>query len=309
MTQTVRSMTGQGHAAAHGALGSVNVEVRTINNRGFKCSSRLSDTLMMVENQVEALARAMIHRGTVQLSVAWRQPTQASLPQIDREALQFYVDQLQQIRPADGTVSVHIDLATMMQLPGVMVMPRNTAADRDVVWEFVSAVIVEAIENLNQMRQVEGHRMAESLRVDCQLIRQQLGQIQSLAPRSTETYRQRLDAKVQRLLEANQLQVSQVDLLREVQIYADKVDISEEVTRLDSHLTMFDEILAGHETVAKGMLGKGAPTGRKLDFVIQEMFREINTIGSKASDAEISSHVVEVKCAIERMRELVQNLE
>ncbi len=97
------------------------------------------------------------------------------------------------------------------------------------------------------------------------------------------------------------LQVQPVDLLREVQVYADRVDISEEIVRLGSHLAMFTSVLQGGD--------EPEPTGRKLDFILQEMFRETNTIGSKASDAEISADVVEIKCAIERMRELVQNLE
>jgi len=320
VTQTVRSMTGQGHAQSHapghtstqGDLGSVNVEVRTINNRGFKCSPRLSDSLMMLENKIEALARSMIHRGTVQLSVSLQRPASECLPEVDVDALQTYVGQLQLVRKASGDDSINIDLAALMELPGVLVAPVNSSADGDKLWDFVKAVVVEAIENLNQMRQTEGSRMADSLRADCAVIRDHLQKIQTLTPRSTEHYRERLQTKVKRILEENDLSVGQIDLLREVQIYADKVDISEEVTRLDSHLTMFIDTLAGEDSVGKGpekSTGKAAPTGRKLDFVIQEMFRETNTIGSKASDAEISVHVVETKCAIERMRELVQNLE
>ena len=308
MTQTVRSMTGQGHASAHGDLGSVNVEVRTINSRGFKCSPRLSDTVMMLENKVEALARSMIHRGTVQLSVSWRRPANENLPQIDGDVLKSYINQLQQVCPAPDHNAITIDLASLMQLPGVIVSSQNLATDSDELWDFVRAVIVEAIENLNQMRLAEGERMNNSLRSDCEIIHSHLEMVRSLTPRSTEQYRERLESKVKRILEDNELNVGRIDLLREVQIYADKVDISEEVMRLDSHLTMFIDVLADKSSVGKGA-GKGAPTGRKLDFVIQEMFRETNTIGSKASDSEISAHVVEIKCAIERMLELVQNLE
>ena len=123
----------------------------------------------------------------------------------------------------------------------------------------------------------------------------------------------------------NNLETQPIDLLRETQVYADRIDVSEEITRLDSHLKMFRSVLAGdgHGLVAVGSAPKKPtaadqrpagphgrePTGRKLDFIIQEMFRETNTIGSKSADAEVSAHVVEVKCAIERMRELVQNLE
>jgi uncharacterized protein (TIGR00255 family) len=308
MTHIVRSMTGQGHASAHGDLGSVNVEVRTINNRGFKCSPRMSESLMVFENKIEALARSMIHRGTVQLSVSWRRPASENLPQIDTAVLQSYVDQLQQVRVATGNETTKMDLSALMQLPGVIVSTQNSTTDSDQVWDFVRAVVVEAIENLNQMRASEGERMADSLRTDCELISGHLDTIRALTPRSTESYRERLESKVKKILEDNDLGVAQVDLLREVQIYADRVDISEEVTRLSSHLTMFLDVLSGQDSVGKDSR-KAAPTGRKLDFVIQEMFREANTTGSKASDAEISAHVVEIKCAIERMRELVQNLE
>lgn len=301
-------MTGQGHASVHGDLGSVNVEVRTINNRGFKCSLRLSDSLVALENKIESLARSMIHRGTVQLSVAWRRPATENLPQVDTVVLQSYIDQLQQLRKNSGDETINIDLAGLMQLPGVVIAPQFSSSDSDELWDFVRGVVVEAIENLNHMRRSEGERMADSLRADCDLIRGHLDTIQSLTPRSTEYYRERLETKVKRILEQNDVSVGQVDLLREVQIYADRVDISEEVTRLASHLTMFLDVLAGQNSIGKDS-GKGAPTGRKLDFVIQEMFRETNTTGSKAADAEISAHVVEVKCAIERMRELVQNLE
>ena len=308
MTDVVRSMTGQGHASAHGPLGTVNVEVRTVNSRGFKCSPRVSDSLMTLENKLETLARSMIHRGTVQLSVSWKRPPGENATQIDATLLQGYLTQLQKVRDERGDASLNIDLATLIQAPGVVVSSPDSVADQDQLWEFVQAATVEAIENLNQMRQVEGIRMAESLRSDCQIVGDHLQQIQSLAPRSTDQYRQRLETKVQRILQDNDLNVGQIDLLREVQIYADRVDISEEVTRLESHLAMFLDVLAGKKSVGKDPQ-KGAPTGRKLDFIIQEMFREANTTGSKASDAEISAHVVEIKCAIERMRELVQNLE
>ena len=138
---------------------------------------------------------------------------------------------------------------------------------------------------------------------DCAIVAERLGRVREIAPRAVESYRSRLELKIQRVLEEHDQQVQTVDLLREVQIYADRVDISEEITRLDSHLQMFDDVLGGKEAELR------EPMGRKLDFILQEMFRETNTIGSKAADAEISSHVVEIKCAIERMRELVQNLE
>lgn len=308
VTHCVRSMTGQGHASAHGDLGSVNVEVRTINNRGFKCSPRLSDSLNTLENKIESLARSMIHRGTVHLTIVYRGPASEQMPELDQEVLQAYVDQLQRVSDQTTGEGIQIDLASLLPLPGVIVNSTGPTDDLDQIWEFVRETIVMAIENLNLMRDSEGARMADSLKSDCQLIDEHLQTIEQLAPRSADTYRQRLQGKVSRMLADHDLHTDPIDLLREVQIYADKVDISEEVTRLRSHLTMFLDILGGQPTVGKEV-AVGSPTGRKLDFTIQEMFREINTTGSKASDAEISAHVVEIKCAIERMRELVQNLE
>jgi uncharacterized protein (TIGR00255 family) len=244
----------------------------------------------------------LIHRGTVHLSVSWRRTPGEDLPTIDNEVLEAYVRQLQQVREAAGADAT-IDLSSLVLLPGVIVSSREDRRDDDRLWDFVHATIVKAIENLNEMRGIEGSHMAETLEADCLSIGEQLDSIQKLAPRAVDSYRSRLESKIQRVLAEHKLEVQTNDLLREVQIFADRVDISEEVTRLGSHLKMFSGVLAGENA------NQPEPTGRKLDFIIQEMFRETNTIGSKAADAEISTHVVEIKCAIERMRELVQNLE
>ena len=295
-------MTGQGHATRQSELGSVTVELRTVNNRGFKCSPRISDSLASLETKIEAVARSLIHRGTVHLAVSWRRPPEENIPSIDTDVLRAYIQQLQWAAGEHDTAT-SIDLSTLVTLPGVLVTSREDRRQDEGLWELVEGTIVDAIENLNEMRSAEGSRMAESLLTDCQSIGARLDQIQELAPRAVDGYRNRLETKIQRVLKEQNLEVGAVDLLREVQIYADRIDISEEITRLGSHLTMFTGVVHGEP------IDRPEPTGRKLDFIIQEMFRETNTIGSKAADADISGHVVEIKCAIERMRELVQNLE
>jgi uncharacterized protein (TIGR00255 family) len=297
-------MTGQGHSSAQSDLGTMTVEVRTVNNRGFKCSPRLSDSLASLESKIESLARSLISRGSVHLNVNWRRPVELSLPNIDTAALKAYVDQLESVRKTSG-VDAMIDLSALINLPGVIASSKENRRDDDQLWDFVASTVTAAIDNLNQMRAVEGGRMADSLHGDCSHIQSSLHRIAEIAPRTIDTYQQRLESKIQRALEKHDLSVDTIDLLREVQIYADRSDISEEITRLGSHLQMFVEVLDKSIDAA----GQREPTGRKLDFVIQEMFRETNTIGSKAADSEISTHVVEIKCAIERMRELVQNLE
>jgi uncharacterized protein (TIGR00255 family) len=295
-------MTGQGHASEQGELGTVSVEIRTVNNRGFKFSPRVSDSLATLESKMEAVTRSLIHRGTVHLTVSWRRVASESLPNVDVKVLQAYLDQLAEVQ-ADAALNATVDLAALMTLPGVIGSVREDRRDDAGLWSLVEQVIRLAIVNLDEMRLTEGGRMGTTLTEDCSIVTDRLGRIREIAPRAVESYRSRLELKIQRVLEEHDKQVQTVDLLREVQIYADRVDISEEITRLGSHLQMFDDVLAGKEAELR------EPMGRKLDFILQEMFRETNTIGSKAADAEISSHVVEIKCAIERMRELVQNLE
>lgn len=293
-------MTGQGHATEQGELGTVLVELRTVNSRGFKCIPRISDLLSSLESKVEALVRSRIHRGTVHVSVTLRRAPGEELPNINSFALQSYLRELRQFRDNEG-VEGEIDLSLLLTLPGVLTSNRESRRDDQELWGFVEATIIKAIDNLDQMRAIEGHRMAETLADECRQVVERLAQIEKLAPRVVDGYRGRLQGKIERVLQEHGLEVPAIDLLREVQLYADRVDISEEIMRLGSHLAMFSSVLGGGD--------QPEPTGRKLDFILQEMFRETNTIGSKASDADISAYVVEIKCAIERMRELVQNLE
>lgn len=301
----VRSMTGQGHAERQSELGTVTVEVRTVNHRTFKCSTRTGESLAWAESRLEKLARARIRRGSVQLAVHWQRPSGQGLPNIDHAALENYVGQLQRVRAALADEGV-IELSALVELPGVLSPPRENWRDDDSLWQLVEQAATAAIENLNEMRACEGNAMKQTLLEETQLIAKRLAAVEALAPRAVDHYRARLQNKVERALKDNQLEVPAVDLLREVQIYADRADVSEEIMRLGSHLEMFRSVLDGNGS-PEGR--QPDPSGRKLDFITQEMFRETNTIGSKAADAEVSNHVVEIKCGIERMRELVQNLE
>lgn len=294
-------MTGQGHATEQGDRGIVLVELRTVNSRGFKCVPRISDSLSSLETKIEALVRSRIHRGTVHVSVSLRRAPGEEIPNINTDALLSYLKELRQLRDGNQDVVGEVDLALLLTLPGVLSSTKESRRDDRELWSFVESVVTKAIDNLDQMRAIEGHRMAETLEEDCRQASERLALIEQMAPRAVDVYRNRLQTKIERVLQEHDLQVQTVELLREVQVYADRVDISEEVMRLGSHLAMFTSVLKGAD--------QPEPMGRKLDFILQEMFRETNTIGSKASDAEISAHVVEIKCAIERMRELVQNLE
>lgn len=292
-----RSMTGQGHAQESGSWGLLHVEIRCVNNRGLKVATRLPDPLGSMEGQVEALLRKSLHRGSVHVRVSWRPTDAVSQYRINAGVVQGYYEQLLSLQTALPQ-SAPIDLTRLAMFPGALEEPSQGEDLSTRIWPELQRVILQAIANLDTMRDSEGSVMASALQDDLTLIQQHLRQIGHRAPMVVQHYRKRLEARVQKVLAEHGLGAEPVDLLREAQLFADRSDISEEATRLESHRQAF-----------LGALQTSGAQGRKLDFIIQEMSREANTIGSKAIDSEISASVVEIKCALERMRELIQNLE
>lgn len=306
-------MTGQGRAQASSDLGTASAEIRTVNHRGIKFSIRTSDSLSALTPKIEALVRSRIHRGSINLNANWKPAALTTAYRIDQVALMGYQQQITEAQQTAGS-SDPIDWSSLLQLPGVVVSHESQHMDVDELWSVVRPVISDAVDRLDEMRTDEGLAMLTSLRSDLTVIRERVQSIADRTPWVAEKYRERLTSKIRKTLADHDLNVDDIDLLREVQIYADRVDVSEEITRLNSHLQLFANVLEGDSSsdsadVSTEKTNANDPVGRKLDFIVQEMFRETNTIGSKASDSEISTHVVEVKCALERMRELVQNLE
>jgi uncharacterized protein (TIGR00255 family) len=293
----LRSMTGQGHSHHECVLGTFTAELRAVNNRGFKLVQRLGDSLGAFEPRIEAMLRGAVRRGSIQFNAGWRRIDLAGRYCIDVSVVEAYYLQLRGLKDKLGSEAT-IDLARLTQLPGSVVESAGLVAEDEVVWSELAIAIQSALENFERMRSSEGEAMHRQLLADLELVESAVEEIRRLAPGVVDQYRDRLRAKVDMLLRREGIQVETPELLREVQIFADRSDISEELTRLDSHYDLFKEAMAADES-----------NGRKLDFVIQEMFRETNTIGSKALDAEIARHVVDMKCALERMRELVQNIE
>jgi uncharacterized protein (TIGR00255 family) len=189
-------------------------------------------------------------------------------------------------------------LAQVLALPGVVPEPATAAFQMDEEWPLVEKVLEQALNRMQAMRQEEGRAMAAELLQMRDHIASQLESIRVQVPRVAVLYRDRLYERVRSLLSELDVKIDRSDLIKEVAIFAERSDIAEEVVRLASHLDQFQEIVNEPESA-----------GRKLEFLTQEMFRETNTIGSKASDVEISRHVVEIKGTLEKIRELVQNIE
>ncbi len=191
---------------------------------------------------------------------------------------------------------VRID--SLLQLPGVVQDLHHERKDLPDDWPLIESTLAKALEGLDRMRRQEGAAMADDLRQNCAAIGTQLDQIEARAPQVVDNYRDRLTERVQRALSELNVKVGPGDLLREISLFTERSDISEEVVRLRSHLEQFAKTMELSES-----------SGRQLDFLTQEMGRETNTIGSKANDVEIARHVIETKTAIERIREQVQNIE
>lgn len=290
-------MTGYGEAHREENGLAIAAEVRSINSRYFKLSFRAGDVYGALESLVESMVRRHIKRGAVQVTLRIdREPTPDDY-RINDAVFMNYRRQLESLYDRLH-VSESIRLDAILSLPGVIDEHQGRKGELDDEWPVIEKTLNEALTNLTHMREAEGKAMEEDLRGNCRTVAENLDQIRDRYPQVVTAYRDRLMERVSKLLDQFDVTVEPADVVREVGIFAERSDISEEIVRLRSHLSQFETTMGT----------KGTP-GRKLDFLIQEMFRETNTIGAKGNDAEIANRVVEVKSAIERMREMVQNVE
>jgi uncharacterized protein (TIGR00255 family) len=291
------SMTGFGEARKQTGDMSIAVEVRTINSRHLKLTYRASDGYAALEPEVEAATREVIRRGTVQLNLRVDRSSATDDYRINTDVLDNYRRQLEQYA-AVNKLSVSLDPQTLLTLPGVIIEKSRSAEDPHDDWPTIEPVIKEALAAMSKMRAEEGVALAADLAHNGRQILENLDAISRRTPEVTQAYQTRLTTRVQQALSELNVTVEPADLLRELALFADRSDISEEIVRLRSHLQQYEAALMLPES-----------SGRKLEFIAQEMGREINTIGSKANDGEISHLVVEIKTALERIREQIQNVE
>jgi uncharacterized protein (TIGR00255 family) len=289
------SMTGFGEARLQDERWSVEVEVRTVNNRHLKMSARISEPYGSLEPDLERLVRETIRRGTVQMTLRVERPRRAGEYRLNLEVLASYRDQLRHLQEPSAPPP---DLAALLALPGVVEERKVATDDPHDDWPALAAVVSEALAKLQATRAEEGRAMAAELLLLGKEIATQLGRISERGPEVVASYQARLVERVQALVQERGVTVEPKDVIREVAILAERADIAEEIVRLRAHLAQYVDVI--HEPES---------SGRKLEFVVQEMGREVNTIGSKANDVEISRGVVEIKGLLEKVRELIQNVE
>ncbi len=294
-------MTGFGEARYQGEELSLSVEVRTVNNRYLKVSVRGSEPYPMLEPELEKLVRKYVRRGTVTIHIRCERQGRPSDFVLNTVALRSYVEQ---VRAACQELGWQVPEASIvsqvLSLPGVAPEPGGRSG-RPPEAESTQAerTLEAALKKLHAMRVLEGQAMADELLAHRQCVGEHLLAIERMMPTVVTSFRQRLHERVGQALAEHNVTCRTEDLIREVAVFAERTDVSEEVMRLGSHLEQFESVVQ-KETDAPG---------RKLEFLVQEMGRETNTIGSKAGDVSVSRHVVEIKAALEKVRELVQNVE
>ncbi|MFN7290421.1 MAG: YicC/YloC family endoribonuclease [Pirellula sp.] len=288
-------MTGHGQSSTKSGPNTIDVEVRTVNNRYLKVSARAPDLSPLFENEIEGLVREVLRRGSVTVNVRVSGLAGAAGGSVSQGALKAYLQEAKKASVEYG-VLFDVEWGSLLQLPGVL--ETKGSVDDPAILEAVRKGIRSALTDLQRMRMAEGQSMQARLLAYLAELESLVSRISSRAPLVLQDYKSRLEQKVRSAVESRGLELGDIDVTREIVLFSDKSDISEELTRLDSHLKQFH-----------GLFSQTESQGRRIDFLLQEMGRETNTIGSKANDSEISSHVVTIKVIMEQIRELVQNVE
>lgn len=291
----IKSMTGYGKGQAQQEQGCFTVEIRSVNHRYGEISVRMPRAFLSLEQEVRKAVSQRLKRGKIDLFIQWDETAgDATVSRINREVARAYVREFRGLAE-ELELSPIIPLELLLSQKGVMGEPANTDEPDDTGRALLQA-LERAIDALDAMRRTEGESLVTDLRQRRQAISSQSDRIRERAPLVLEENHQKLKTRLTQLLEG--VELDQTRLVQEMALMADRCDITEELVRLASHFKQFDETLLLHE-----------PVGRKLDFLMQEMNREINTIGSKSNDAAIATLVVSIKAEMEKMREQVQNIE
>lgn len=293
------SMTGFGTGRADHAGTSVSVELRTVNNRHLKVSVRGTEPYPRWDAEFEKVLRTHVRRGTVTVHVRVERAAGRSAYELDLGTLNHYLRQLEPVASLLTPAAATGLYAGVLSLPGVAPDDADGLTDHADEWRVVTNALELAARHLTATRRAEGTEMARELRALLSQIEERLQAVRELGPAVAAEYRRKILERVRLSLSDSGTTVDENNLIREVAIFADRSDISEEQTRLTGHISGFRDVLGGD--------GEGA--GRRLEFLVQEMGREANTMGSKAGNAEISRHVVEIKATLEKIRELVLNIE
>ena len=291
-------MTGFGEASLHADGVHYHLEVRSLNHRYFKASIRLPEDLQGLEAELESDLRARITRGALVLIAKVSDTSGGAAHVVNETALRGYLDTIDRL-PKPKHASFTVDAANLLALPGVL-QPSDDEERLHKARRAFMKMLETGVAKLIEMREQEGRKLEEELRLHQRVIHDKLERVKSRAPQVVQEYERRLKERTERLLQQAGFTAEPSDVIRDVAAFSEKADIAEEIQRLGAHIEQFSELLDAPAD---------KPVGRTLDFLAQEMLREANTIGSKCADADIARDVVEIKGAIDRIKEQVQNVE
>lgn len=291
----IKSMTGFGREQGIIDGYEILVEIRSVNHRYFEFSSRIPRSFGYLDEKLKSLLSERISRGKVEVSVTIYKTEGAEAEiEVNLDIAGGYVDAL---RKANETLELTDDLAlsSIMRLPDVFKIEK-VQDDEEVIWNAVKQICSGALDKFIDMREVEGVKMYDDISSRLDFIEEKTCEIEKLSPQITANYESRLYSKIKDTL--GEKDIDEQRILTEVAIFADKTAVDEETVRLHSHISQFRELINSSE-----------PVGRKLDFLVQELNREVNTIGSKGQDLSVTKTVVDLKAEIEKIREQIQNIE
>ena len=290
----IKSMTGYGKSNMSKNLREYQVEIKSVNHRYLDVSVKMPRSLSYLEEEIKKAVSANVTRGKVDVFITFNNNSLEGRDiKINTEIARMYIKELRGLAESEGIVA-DIPVTEISKLPDVLMIQNNQ--DDETLKNELLEVTNEAIENLVRTRKIEGEKIAQDLLARIQDIEEKVKKISSLSTGLIDEYVVKLNTRIKELLQDQE--IDEARLAQEVVIYADKCSIEEEVTRLNSHIYQFRELLNSNEAV-----------GKKLDFMIQEMNRETNTIGSKANNLEITNEVINMKTQLENIREQVQNIE
>jgi uncharacterized protein (TIGR00255 family) len=292
-------MTGYGEVSMHADGVHYFLELRSLNNKYFKGVIRLPEEFQGLEAELESKLRERLTRGTITLSASCSSTAESAAHDINEKALSRYVEALRRL-PMVAAGELKLDLGALLSLPGVLQPPGDEEARLGQARTAFGTLLNQAIDALLRMREREGRALLADLESQQAFIAERLTLITGRAPEVISEYQRRLKARIDQLLAEAGATVQPVDLIREIASYAERVDIAEEIKRLTGHLEQFASLISDSQD---------RPVGRTLDFLAQEMLREANTMASKSPDASISRWTVEIKGAIDRIKEQAANVE
>ncbi|MPQ42459.1 YicC/YloC family endoribonuclease [Clostridium tarantellae] len=293
----VKSMTGFGRATSEeGKERSFSLEIKSVNHRYLDINIRMPRSMISLEEKIRKIVSERLNRGKVDIFINCKNYGKGNdVAKLNSEFAESYIACLEELQQKFGFLKNDLTLSLVAKHPEIIVVEEKEE-NLEEAWNEINLLLKEALDNMIQMRSIEGEKLAEDILLKCNFIESSVKRIEEKSDTLVGIYKIKLEEKIKELL--TNVEIDENRIAMEVAIFADKATIDEEIIRLNSHISQLRETLTLKDSI-----------GRKLDFIIQEMNRETNTIASKSTDIEITNIVIDIKNIIEKIREQIQNME